>query len=605
MSEQITPNPSVPSQVVAEVKFPRFINNLGIIPTSYKDSMSYYECLAWLCKFLEETVIPSVNQNGEAVEELQALYVELNSYVTNYFDNLDVQEEINNKLDALVENGTLTDLISSYITPYTEKFVSKSNGDLEYMFTHHTTETGYQALCCDNDYYYYYEGNSNNLYKRSLSTNELINTYEIPTFLHGNDMTIINNIIYNANFSDKYINTFNLSNNATSTLDCLNAVSEYGIITGITKYDDDHLLVVMAPAGAGGSTRINQLGLFKVKISTDTYQAIELANDNSINLSSTSVIQSVEYYDGNLYFLTSQPSMITQFNEINSTKFNCVNIFDYHDYDVNGLPYGEMEGIALLPSWYNGKGTFLLFSQMNDFSDYKTLRFYCFNPLIRLPLCRIPIHQDVIDSSQLMILYVDKNATNYYEMGTQSYPFKDLSDAIHAYNYSNYLKYRHIQIVGAGDYTIKAIRNLKANIFSSIANVSISGPFSTALCDVHIEGTDANQITINISLGYNNASKIELINCNINYTPTAAFTNNNCKLTIWKSYVTTNGLFGIDSSIANLLFRSFTTSRQDGKKIAVYNNSFVCINNPSSVIPTDALSKEYSTVLRYNSVAWS
>ena len=115
MSNQITPNPSVPSQVVAQLKFPRFVNNLGIIPTSYKDSMSYYESLAWLCKFLEETVIPTVNENGEAVEELQNLYVELNSYVTNYFDNLDVQEEINNKLDDMVEQGTLQEIISEYL----------------------------------------------------------------------------------------------------------------------------------------------------------------------------------------------------------------------------------------------------------------------------------------------------------------------------------------------------------------------------------------------------------------------------------------------------------------------------------------------------------
>ena len=112
MSEQITPNPSVPSQVVAEVTFPKFINNLGIIPTSYKDSMSYYECLAWLCKYLEETVIPTVNQNGNAVQELQNLYIELNSYVANYFENLDVQEEINNKLDEMATDGTLENIIN-------------------------------------------------------------------------------------------------------------------------------------------------------------------------------------------------------------------------------------------------------------------------------------------------------------------------------------------------------------------------------------------------------------------------------------------------------------------------------------------------------------
>lgn len=115
MSEQITPNPSVPSQVVQEVKFPKFVNNLGIIPTSYKDSMSYYECLAWLCKYLEETVIPTLNQNGSAVQELQELYVELNNYVAHYFDNLDVQEEINNKLDDLVEDGTMAEIINQEI----------------------------------------------------------------------------------------------------------------------------------------------------------------------------------------------------------------------------------------------------------------------------------------------------------------------------------------------------------------------------------------------------------------------------------------------------------------------------------------------------------
>ncbi len=115
MSENITNNPSAPSQVVAEVTFPKFINNLGIIPTSYKDSMSYYECLAWLCKYLEETVIPTVNQNGQAVEELQNLYIQLNEYVSTYFENLDVQDEINNKLDELVENGTIQSILEDYI----------------------------------------------------------------------------------------------------------------------------------------------------------------------------------------------------------------------------------------------------------------------------------------------------------------------------------------------------------------------------------------------------------------------------------------------------------------------------------------------------------
>ena len=127
MSDITNNNPTIPSQIVAKVTFPQFINQLGIIPTSYKDSMDYYQTLAWLCKYLEETVIPTVNQNGEAVEELQGLYVELKDYVDNYFDNLDVQEEINNKLDKMAQDGSLTNLIKDYVDPIYEAYEREIN----------------------------------------------------------------------------------------------------------------------------------------------------------------------------------------------------------------------------------------------------------------------------------------------------------------------------------------------------------------------------------------------------------------------------------------------------------------------------------------------
>ena len=95
--------------------FPRFCCSIGYIPTSYKISMTYEEQLLWLCDFLENTVIPTVNQNGQAVEELQNLYVELKQYVDDYFSNLDIQTEINNKLDDMAEQGQLTELITDYL----------------------------------------------------------------------------------------------------------------------------------------------------------------------------------------------------------------------------------------------------------------------------------------------------------------------------------------------------------------------------------------------------------------------------------------------------------------------------------------------------------
>ena len=49
------------------------------------------------------------------VEEYIAKFEELYTYVHDYFDNLDVQEEINNKLDAMADAGTLQEIITTYI----------------------------------------------------------------------------------------------------------------------------------------------------------------------------------------------------------------------------------------------------------------------------------------------------------------------------------------------------------------------------------------------------------------------------------------------------------------------------------------------------------
>ena len=95
--------------------FGRMCVSLGMLPSSYKESLTYEEQLLWFCNYLTETVIPTVNNNAEAVEELQALYTQIKTYVDGYFDNLDVQEEINNKLDEMAASGQLTNIIAQYL----------------------------------------------------------------------------------------------------------------------------------------------------------------------------------------------------------------------------------------------------------------------------------------------------------------------------------------------------------------------------------------------------------------------------------------------------------------------------------------------------------
>ena len=78
------------------------------IPAVYDNTMSYYEELCALLKYLNDQVTPALNSNAEAITILS-------NYVEHYFDDLDVQEEINNKLDQMAEDGTLQEIIADYL----------------------------------------------------------------------------------------------------------------------------------------------------------------------------------------------------------------------------------------------------------------------------------------------------------------------------------------------------------------------------------------------------------------------------------------------------------------------------------------------------------
>lgn len=95
--------------------FKHLVMTIGELPTTFVESMSYYEALAWLVNYIEKTLLPAVNNNAEATKELQADFVELKNYVDSYFDNLNIQSEIDNKLDEMAESGQLAEIITAYV----------------------------------------------------------------------------------------------------------------------------------------------------------------------------------------------------------------------------------------------------------------------------------------------------------------------------------------------------------------------------------------------------------------------------------------------------------------------------------------------------------
>lgn len=198
------------------------------IPLAFDESMSYYETLCGLLNYLQNTIIPTVNNNADAVSELQSLYEELKSYVDNYFTNLDVQEEINNKLDAMVEDGTLTTLISNYIDPIFNEYkqeinntISNQNNIIQNMnnkidsVTNGTplpaesmadmTDTSKIYVLLTDGYWYYYNGTSwvqGGQYQKIVANYDTTLTIEDGVADSKSIGERINNNFYKTNYLD-------------------------------------------------------------------------------------------------------------------------------------------------------------------------------------------------------------------------------------------------------------------------------------------------------------------------------------------------------------------------------------------------------------------
>lgn len=85
-----------------------------VLPLVYDDELSYYELLCKVVDYLNKTM-ENVNKLSENFDELQNAFNTLKKYVENYFNNLDVQEEINKKLDEMTINGFFDNLVSKYL----------------------------------------------------------------------------------------------------------------------------------------------------------------------------------------------------------------------------------------------------------------------------------------------------------------------------------------------------------------------------------------------------------------------------------------------------------------------------------------------------------
>ena len=82
-----------------------------VLPLVYDDSLSYYELLCKVVKYLND-VISNADGLKVDIDRLLEAYNELQDYVNHYFDNLDIQAEVDKKLDEMAKDGTLSSIIN-------------------------------------------------------------------------------------------------------------------------------------------------------------------------------------------------------------------------------------------------------------------------------------------------------------------------------------------------------------------------------------------------------------------------------------------------------------------------------------------------------------
>ena len=101
------------------------LENFPFIEADF-DALTEWQLFCKLGKEINK-IIDSQNIVGTQMENVTNAFIELQNFVNNYFENLDVQDEINNKLNEMTENGTLTLLIKKYVDPIYKEYEETIN----------------------------------------------------------------------------------------------------------------------------------------------------------------------------------------------------------------------------------------------------------------------------------------------------------------------------------------------------------------------------------------------------------------------------------------------------------------------------------------------
>lgn len=414
----------------------RGLTNFPFIEYDF-DALTNYELLSKVVEHLNK-VITNENNVTDTMKQLIEGFNGLYNYVNNYFDNLDVQEEINKKLDDMLLDGTLEEIIGRYITsslsydniklffPRSMGFVNSGDSELIKAYD--------KNILIDSNRLSSWEG-----LKSFLTRNNSTHIdYFILTHYHDDHAGNIENLINNGFIDEQtfvYLPAYSplIENNGGGSLTFYNSIRdllETNSINNKVPTEGEELL----------------LNDFKLTFYNCETSIFNLYNYTDYNDCSTVCL--LEY--GNmkaLYTGDISNKPFTRFNDLNMFNYN-IDIYKIEHHGINyqypsctqflkkitprlAIQLAELNDVINNVISQGSSTAFLKYNNCRILSTYENEN----DIIIELNKYDYSIKQGKENLSQSnrpqqITLYVNSNTNNSLQLGTQQFPFKDLPECL-------------------------------------------------------------------------------------------------------------------------------------------------------------------------------
>ena len=488
------------------------------------------------CKVGKEInkIIDILNSLGIETENLSQAFIDLQNYINNYFDNLDVQEEINTKLNEMVEDGTLEEIINQEIFSELNNKIEKAmlktdnqsynNLTLERFLRTFIRNGNHPEHIAGQDFPILqggtYTGNDKMILvqNRSDTNNMLVEVSLIDGSIirqvqmnlgHGNSVTYNtkNNKLYVAGLTNTEKHSIFVIDYTTLTLEntlIFNDLPEeeqiHSLSYDIVK-DKMYIMTETLPT--------NYLTIYELNQENNILSQIELPDyDNILSVTNNN---DMCVYDNIIYIMKHNPQVIITYN-IETKELQ--NLYNVNNRTELGIPVGELENISIM---YDKPYKDILITSnriecVNGF--YNMFQFYKANAVYNVKKS-VPLNNNV-----LRTIAVNINSTSVNPDGTNANPFKHITEA---FEICNNILGANIQIA-EGTYPYTNINGLKGRTQAGGSNIIVNGLYIN-LCDyIYLYGINVNNTNAQQNYDiYVESSKVRFSNVNLSETENANF----------------------------------------------------------------------------------